>query len=294
MQEDIPAMTSRLGLPPAKPVLPSLPTPLEWLSFALQSLFVGMVQAGNDIFRGNISRPDPAEAQRHAHDIVAFESAHGFFFEPNIQHFFEETHDLLGVAITWPAIQTVADAIYGFAHLFVTLAVAMWVYVHYRHRFPLLRNIMLLTTVAALVGYELYPLAPPRLTTGLVWDGHLFHFQDTMGHILGTGKLNGTPIGYNPFSAMPSLHVAWAIIIGATILLLGENLLFRLAGVLYPMVVVLVIVMTANHYFMDAVGAVGAVAAAAVVAASIEPVRRRLRSPSPRLMSLECKGRAGD
>jgi hypothetical protein len=246
-----------------------LPTTREWLLFLAQALLVAMIQVGNDVVRGNIWPPSWAVAQQHAQDVVTFERRHGFFVEPGIQIFFQHTHRLLGVTVTWHIAMSIANTIYALAHLLVTLAVALWVFLRHRRRFAFFRNVTLLTGVLALVGYETYPLAPPRLTTGLTWNGHPYTFQDTMGHIIGTGRLNGTPIGYNPLSAMPSLHVAWALIMGVTVVLLVRSPLLRLLGLLYPVAMTMATIVTANHYIMDAIGAAGAVALAAALSGAI-------------------------
>jgi len=262
------------------------PTPWEWLAFAAQVLLVAMVEVGNDIFRGNFVRPDAAEAIQDAQQVATFEAQHGFFIEPALQRFFERSHDVLGFLVTWPAIVTFANNVYAFCHIFVTLAVVLWIYVDHRPRFAFIRNVTFFTNAFALLGYELYPMAPPRLTIGLIYNHHLFHFQDTMRHILGTGTLNGTPIAYNPFSAMPSLHVAWALIVGATLLLVARHPLLRLMGVIYPAVMIFAVLITANHYLMDAVGAAVAAGLATLVALALQRSFYRQPSPAPAVICI--------
>jgi membrane-associated phospholipid phosphatase len=254
------------------------PTPREWLLFAVQALLVVMIELGNDILRGNFFPPNAPEALSHARQIAHFEAAHGFFLEPAVQTFFERSHHLLGLVLTWSAVVAVANNVYAFCHIFVTLAVALWLYLEHRPSFAFVRNVTLFTNLLALLGYELYPTAPPRLTTDLIYDGHVFHFQDTMRHILGTGTLNGTPIGYNPLSAMPSLHVAWALIMGASLLLLARHPLLRFLGALYPLLMTFTVVVTANHYLMDAIGAALAVILATLLALLLSRARRTLRA----------------
>jgi hypothetical protein len=226
--------------------------------------------------RGNVWRPDLPEALGNARQVVHFEMAHNIFVEPALQVFFQHTHMILGVPLTWSLVVDVANNVYAFCHIFVTMAVAVWIFVRHRRSFARLRNVMLLTNILALVGYEVYPMAPPRLTTGLFYNGHAFHFQDTMRHILGTGTLNGTPIGYNPLSAMPSLHVAWAIIIGGTIVLLARHPLLRALGALYPGIMAFTVIITANHYVMDAVGAAIDVTCATVLVLLLSSLFQRL------------------
>jgi hypothetical protein len=256
------------------------------LLFGLQALLVVMVELGDDILRGNVWRPSAMEALRNARDVAGFEASHGFFVEPALQTFFRHAHDVFGLMLTWPDVVALANNVYAFCHIFVTLAVALWIYVYHRPRFALLRNVTLLTNVVALIGYELYPMAPPRLTTGLVYNHHLFAFQDTMRHVLGTGTLNGTPIGYNPLSAMPSLHVAWAIIMGATLVLAARHTLLRLLGALYPLLMAFTVVVTANHYVMDAFGAMVAVLLATGLALLLERWQTSHRAASPNIATV--------
>src|SRR5579871_5539139 len=164
------------------------PTGKEWVLFLLQILLVAMVEVGNDIIRGNFWRPNAAEALTNAHQVVAFETTHGFFIEPAAQTFFQHAHSFFGFMLTWPLVEEASDNIYAICHLAVSAGVALWVFLRHRQYFARLRNVTLLTNVLALLGYELYPMAPPRLTTGLIYNGHRFIFQDTMGHILGDGK----------------------------------------------------------------------------------------------------------
>lgn len=242
----------------------------QWLLFVLQLLLVASIELGDDLLRGNLLRPNPALALQHAHQLVHLEAAHHLFWEPALQAFFQQPHPLFGLLLTWPVVVSITDTIYALCHLLVPLAVALWLFLDHRPQFALVRTITLLTTLVALLGYELYPLAPPRLTTGLTYQHHPFRFQDPMSHILGTGTLNGTPIGYNPFSAMPSLHVAWAVIMGMTVLLLARQPLLRLLGGLYPVIMTWTVVVTANHYLADAAGAVLVVCLATALALLLE------------------------
>jgi membrane-associated phospholipid phosphatase len=173
----------------------------------------------------------------------------------------------------------------------IPLLVAMWVFVRHRGQFPLVRNIFVLTGLLALVGYELYPLAPPRLTPPVLFDGHLFHFKDTMQHIIGTGKINDTPIGYNPYSAMPSLHFAWALIVALILALMVQNPVIRFLALCYPATMLYAVVVTGNHFLLDAAGAAGAVALAVVLAFGVERGLARARLAHRRRFRATASGR---
>jgi hypothetical protein len=256
-----------------------MPSPWQWAVFALQVVLVAMVEVSDDVLAGNFWRPNPQEAFRHARDIATFEAQHGFFIEPALQRFFEHTHHIGDLVITWAAVTDFADDVYAFCHIFVTLGVVAWLFIDHRPRYILVRNVVFLTNALALVGYEAFPTAPPRLAQGLVYAGHAFHFRDTMRHILGTGTLNGTPIAYNPFSAMPSLHVAWALIVGATLLLVARHPIVRILGVLYPVLMLFAVVITGNHFLLDAVGAAVVVCVATGLTFLLRALQAYLEKP---------------
>jgi hypothetical protein len=214
-----------------------------------------------------IAQSDSRVGAQHAYDIVSFESAHGFWVEPGWQLFFEHTHHVLGTPISWDQVVPVANGIYLFGHVLITLFFALWMFVYRRGVFAFVRNIFFATNALALVLYEAYPLAPPRLTTGLGYDGHPYHFVDTMWQVLGAnGKVVGTQIGYNEYAAMPSLHVGWALIVALGLAWTLRSLVPRLLILLYPPIMLVMVVITGNHYIMDAVGAAGILVLATVLA----------------------------
>jgi membrane-associated phospholipid phosphatase len=131
------------------------------------------------------------------------------------------------------------------------------------------------------VLYEAYPLAPPRLTRGLEYDGHPFRFVDTLYQVLNAnGHVAGTKIGFNEFAAMPSLHIGWAIIVGMTLAWALRSPVLRLLALVYPLVMLVAVVVTGNHYLMDAVGAVGCLIGAVVLASLYAWLRSGRRSPA--------------
>ena len=118
----------------------------------------------------------------------------------------------------------------------------------------------------------LYPVAPPRLA-GL-------GFVDT---VTKNAKVNLSSdlLGslYNPFAAVPSLHFGYALLVGVTVGLVARNRLARLIGWSYPVVMLLVIVGTGNHFFFDAAGGAVAIGVGFVAAswAAPSPARRGKR-----------------
>jgi membrane-associated phospholipid phosphatase len=246
------------------------PSRRQWLWFALQLLAIAALQLGDDIIRGNIDPPNKQEAIRHAQEVAHLEQAHGVFVEPAFQTSIQHVHALLGL-LSYGFIVQITDIIYALGQTLVPLLVALWIFLRHRSHFPLVRNITFISTLLALAGYELYPTAPPRLTPGLIYKHHPFHFLDTVQHVIGDGKLNGIPIGYNAYSAIPSLHISWALIVMASVMLLAHHRLVRLLAGLYPLLMLFTVVVSGNHYLLDAVGGALAVGLATVIALVLEP-----------------------
>ncbi len=201
-------------------------------------------------------------ALRNTGDIVALEQAVGIYVERGVQEAFE--------AIPY------APALLGLAYVllhFVGTAVAL-VWVHRRHpdRFPLVRTTFVAATALALVGYILFPAAPPRLAE--------LGFSDTVTRSTGL-NLSSDLLGalYNPFAAVPSLHFGYALIVGVVLAAIAERRIWRVAGALYPVAMLVIIVATGNHFIVDAALG-GLVVVAGWLAARMlvsEPVHRPTR-----------------
>jgi hypothetical protein len=133
--------------------------------------------------------------------------------------------------------------------------------------FPFLRTTLIVSTALALVGYVLYPAAPPRLAD--------LGFADTVTSHTGL-DLSSDLLGslYNPIAAVPSLHFGYSLIVGVALAQLASWRWLRWLGAAYPALMLLIIVATGNHFLFDA-------AAGAVVVAAGWVVAARLRAPAP-------------
>ena len=194
---------------------------------------------------------DFAAAQRNTEAIVALEQRLQVFVERGVQNW------AMGV----PGLAGLLGFAYLALHLVLTPAVLVWVYRTHRERFALVRTTLVASTALALVGYVLYPAAPPRLTdlgfTDTVTEGaHLNLSSDMLGSF------------YNPIAAVPSLHFGYALLVGAAISWLARSRVARLAGAVYPALMLFIIVATGNHFLLDAVAG-GAVVLAGWVAARL-------------------------
>ena len=108
-----------------------------------------------------------------------------------------------------------------------------------------MRTTLIASTALALIGYVLYPAAPPRLAD--------LGFVDTVSSSTGL-NLSSDLLGsfYNPIAAVPSLHFGYALIVGVALAALATNRAVRLVGAAYPAVMLFIIVATGNHFFVDA------------------------------------------
>lgn len=262
---------------PPDPGVRRFPSARGWGLFAVQVFVLWSLESLEDVVRGNFDPPKAATAVDNARALAHFESAHDLYIEPQIQSYFRSGGHLVGDFPSWGFVVQFANNVYAWLHILVPLAVLAWLFAYHRRRFALVRNLLFLANVLALVGYFIYPLAPPRLTTGLTFHGHPFHFWDTMPHTVIHTQLNGRPLGFNPYAAMPSIHIAWAVIMAGSLILFSRTLPVRLLASLYPLLILFSIVVTANHYVMDGVGAVLDVLVATGLALLLERIRNALR-----------------
>ncbi|GGW78936.1 inositol phosphorylceramide synthase [Streptomyces lucensis JCM 4490] len=141
-----------------------------------------------------------------------------------------------------------ANTYYATVHFPATLLFLVWLYVRRPAHYIWARRVLAVVTAAALVLPFTLPLAPPRMLTGT--------------GLVDTGRIYG-PSVYGPpaddhlsnqFAAMPSLHFGWALMV-AVGLIAATRSRWRALWLLHPLITLLVIVGTANHYWLDAIAA---------------------------------------
>ena len=141
------------------------------------------------------------------------------------------------------------DYYYATLHFVVTIGVLVWLYVKHPLRYRSIRTVLIVTNLIALIGFWFVSLAPPRMLPGFVDTLVKFH---TWGSIA-SGSIAKES---NQYAAMPSLHVGWALWCAIAIVTLAERRWVRVLGALYPLCTVFVVLGTANHYVLDAIGGV--------------------------------------
>ncbi|WP_225830925.1 phosphatase PAP2 family protein [Streptomyces sp. NK08204] len=181
------------------------------------------------------------EALRNADWIWRVEHHLGIAVEGSVNHTVN--------SVTWLIIGM--NYYYATLHFVITLGVLVWLYRWHPGRYSAARLVLFATTGVALVGYYLFPLAPPRLMRG---GG----FVDTVmaHHTWGSMASGDLKDMSNQYAAMPSMHIGWSLWCGLTIFALASVPWARVLGLLYPAATLTVIVATANHFWLDAVGGV--------------------------------------
>ena len=195
-----------------------------------------------------------SRAYRNARLLVQWERDIWIFHEQAIQQAF--------LGATW--FIKVMNIYYGTLHFVITVGLLIWMYRKRHGGYKAMRNLLGLTTALALIGYWAFPLAPPRLykcndnipVPGP--DGFSIGrcFVDTLDKVGGLWSYH-SPVAKavaNQYAAMPSLHFAWSVWCAIVLVRYSRHTVVRVLGVLYPVLTLFAIVVTANHYFLDAVG----------------------------------------
>ncbi len=208
--------------------------------------------------RGWIDGPQGAAvAFENGRNIIDLERSLGLFIEPKVQDLFGAT-GLVGDASSW---------LYLNAQVTITLGALVYIYMRHNGSFYFVRNMFMVSWTIALIGYIVYPTAPPRFFPE--WG-----FIDSVSDFTGVDPTSATANAlFNPYAAVPSMHVAFALMIGVSLSLLVRRRAVRWFWTVYPALVTFVIVMTGNHFLTDAV--LGAATAATACLVSLQMARAR-------------------
>ncbi len=191
-----------------------------------------------------------ATALANAQSLVSLERSLGLFHEQAVQRLILPSH----VAID------IANWLYANAQFTVNAAFLAFLYVYRNDVFYFVRNMFFVSMGIALVVHLSVPMAPPRMLPQ-------YGFVDTIQQVAHVNQDSGAiSLFVNPYAAMPSVHMCFALLVGVTGALLGRSAWVRVACALYQLIVLGAIVVTANHFFLDAVAGALTAAAAALVA----------------------------
>ena len=220
--------------------------PHGWLDVLRQVVLFGTIYLGYNLVRGLVEGRASAAFQ-HARDLIQIERTLHVFVEPSVQAWASGSHALMDVS-SW---------LYVNAQTSVTLAALIYLYLRHNGSFYFVRNMLVIAMAIALVGYAVFPTAPPRFLPE--W-GFIDSVSDLTGMHVSHASASMTAL-FNPYAAVPSMHVAFALMIGWPLASLSRTRVTSVLWRLYPLLITFVIVATANHFILDAL--LGALTAAA-------------------------------
>ena len=233
----------------------------HYLYWWVELLAILVFYAVYSAVRNSVST-DPTPALHHARDIIHWEHLLGIYHEATLQRW----------ALHFEPLIVSMNYVYGSLHFVVTAGVGIYLFRSWSDDYPKWRNTLAVTTGLALIGFYTWPLMPPRL---LPTD---YGFVDTLAKYPTLWTFNSGAMKNisNQFAAMPSVHICWSTFCALALGPRLKNPLAKTLAWLYPFFTLVVIVVTANHYIIDAAGgliilAVGWIASGFVTRAGHKP-----------------------
>jgi hypothetical protein len=211
--------------------------PHGWLDALRQVLLFALAYLAYRIVRTLVSS-DANVAFAHAMDLISIERTMHVFVEPSIQTWASGSRVLMWIC-SW---------LYVNAQTTITFTALFYIYLRHNRNFYFVRNMFMIAMAIALVGYVVFPTAPPRFlpewgftdTVAQLTGMHLSHASASMSAL------------FNPYAAVPSMHVADAVMIGWSLARLAKHSIARILWAVYPFLITFVIIATANHFIIDA------------------------------------------
>jgi hypothetical protein len=173
------------------------------------------------------------EAFGRASEIIALERTLHIYREAELQR----------LILTWDVAVRIVNFIYVWGHLPLLIGIAVWLFIYQRHRYPMFRNAFLISGGIGLFLFWLLPTAPPRYFQ--YWG-----FVDTAVES-GSYYIFQSPAFVNQYAAMPSLHFGWSLLAAAAVYM-NLRAPYRYVAFAMPIVNLGGIVLTGNHFFVDA------------------------------------------
>jgi hypothetical protein len=212
---------------------------------------------GYQVVRG-ITDSGTFPAFANARHVIDIENSLGAFFEPGFQQ---------ALIHHTPWLVDFANFMYLNSHFVITTGFLAWLYFMRNEHFYFVRNMFMIAMGIALVGYALFPTAPPRLFPG-------FGFTDTIATFTGVAQDSQTAsLLVNKYAAVPSMHIAFSLMIAVPAAALARNAWVRTLWSAYPLLIFFVIVATGNHFWFDAVAGAAVACLAAVGARQLARLR---------------------
>jgi hypothetical protein len=226
--QTIPSSVSRLG----RRIFPSGP-----LDAVRQIAIFATAYYAYRLTRGAIDDPQgTVVAFDHARELISIEQATGTFIEPSLHEFFR------GIA----PLRDAATLLYMNAQTTVVLGALIYIYIFHNPRFYFVRNMFVVSMGIALIGYMVFPTAPPRFFFAE------YNFVDVVSRFNDVEPSSGVNALFNPYAAVPSMHCCFALLIAVPLARMSKHRITRVLWGLYPLVMAWCVIVTANHWWLDA------------------------------------------
>jgi PAP2 superfamily len=193
----------------------------------------------------NLHQAGELRAYDNAIKLIGWQRSLGLYHEHAMQQW----------ALHYEWLIVAANYYYGSAYILVTIFALVFLYLRFPDDYPLWRNTLLAGTLLGLIGFATFPLMPPRLLDTVA--GHVsFGYVDTLVKYPTFWSFDTSAMKSisNQYAAMPSLHCGWALWGCAVFLPRVRSWWAKALAVAYPVATILVVVITANHFLLDAVG----------------------------------------
>ena len=193
--------------------------------------------------RNQFGSADGANAEQaftNAKRVIGFERFFGLYQEERIQDWF----------LDWEGFIDFWNVFYGTFHFVVTAFCIVWLFRRFPERYVQWRTTLAATTALALIGFAFFPLLPPRLLSAS------YGFVDTLRVYGGLWSFDSGAMSKvsNQYAAMPSLHFAWSAWCACVLFPTLKRPWLKALALAYPALTLFAIVVTGNHYWIDAVG----------------------------------------
>lgn len=205
---------------------------------AIEAVILGLLYGFYTVIR-NTSEASASRAFENAKSVINFQEQIGISIEQSVHTYFLDYENII----------VFANYFYGSLHFIATLFAIIFVFARDPHRYPVVRNTIVISTLLALGGFLLYPLMPPRLLPAS------YGYLDTLAQYPTFWSFNSEQFAAisNQYAAMPSVHVIWATWVAFALFPYTKNIFYRIFLIGYPTTTFFVIIITANHYILDAI-----------------------------------------
>jgi len=231
--------------------------PKGWGDAGRQIAILVGVDVIYELGRG-IADSSRADALAHGAQVIDWERSTHTLFEPELQSFFLPAHWTIDLA----------NQLYLNAQFSIALGFLVWLYLFRNETYNFVRNMFVVAMCLALIGYVGFPTAPPRMFPGQGFVDTITDFSN-VNHDSTLAK-----VFINPYAAVPSMHCAFAVMIGGSGVMVCRRWWSKAWWALWPVLIAWVVIVTANHYWIDAVlGSLVALTAALVAHGALARVR---------------------